>query len=557
MTMSDQTTIVEVGTSSKFYSGAVLVIGSQEVYPGAIDINTISTGEGIVAVLICEESQVEFNMARLRKIGAARVIPVNVNSPSLGDDIERAVAAATVSSDGRMPSASLLRAARACAVPFDPDLLGPAGPIADSLARLCGAPVEFIAGGMLACVSGLASGRFVVRVRAGYEVAPILWFANVGDASSGKSPALDIILRPIRRFEAEAQRQRTTAVKRAIDDGEKPRAAQKLVPAAARALVSNASIEALQHICAEQGRAMIGAYDELSEWFSALTRYNRSATGDRGAWLSAHNGHSVTIDRRSLEEPLHIPHWGVALVGGIPPSVLNTLSRTAELENNDGLDARLLYFRPVLPPVAMRPDSGDAKTELALDRLMSRIMTWRIEATGTRTIEFDTDACERFEKWRFGLLNDARKSGNEVGAWIGKLPGLVARLAGCLAVIDAAMGGGSAPTSINKDQLKRAAGLADLLSAHRRRVELDRGAAPVEALAAELGAFVINHKVKMLNTFELRRGLIPGIRSEKVLRGVLRELHAAGWLQGWVTYRPDEPLPPNICIEPRVHSLAP
>ena len=104
--------------------------------------------------------------------------------------------------------------------------------------------------------------------------------------------------------------------------------------------------------------------------------------------------------------------------------------------------------------------------------------------------------------------------------------------------------------------LRRAATLADLFTAHRRKVELERGAPPVEQLAAELAAFVIEHRIENLNTYEVRRGIVPGIRSEGTLRSVLREFHSAGWIAGYVPFRNDEAIPATIPIDPQVFALA-
>jgi hypothetical protein len=533
----------------------VVVVGEPGVHPEAVAIGDIGQRSPFVAVLVAPEASVEFSLARLKKVGAAKVVLVDPNVGEVVEAVEKAVVAARLGMDPRQPSASLLRAAKACSVRFDPKLLGEAGVMVERLARLAGAPAEFSMAALLATVSGLASGRFIASVRPGFEVTLILWLANVGDASSGKSPALDLVLKPLRKFEADAQRHRREEIKALVDQGEKPKDAARKVPPATRALVSNASIEALQHLAAEQGRALIAAYDELSEWFAGLTRYSKSAQGDRGTWLSAHNCYPLVVDRRSLDEPLRIDHWGVSLVGGIPPSVLSSLARSAELESEDGMDVRLLYLRPVLPPVALRPQEGDDAAIADLERMMLRIIAWRREACGTEPIAFDDKAKERFEKWRFNLLNNARNGKKEVGAWVGKLPGLVVRLCGVLAVIDAAMAGNVPPKAITVNHLSRAAKLADLFSAHRRRIVLERGAVATEALAAELASFILENRVTSLNSFELRKGLIPGIRNEKTLRAVLREMHAAGWLAGWVTYKPDEPLPPVILIKPEVFDL--
>jgi hypothetical protein len=545
-------------TSSPSSNGAVLIAGKDVAHEGALPINDLKEGGlPFVAVLIARAENLEWDAARCRKLGATRITALNARSSKLEADVTKALASALAGTDQKAPSARLLRAAKVSAARLDPALLGSAGPMVESLARLSGAPVEFTAGSVLATISGLIAGRFSVKVRPGWELHPVAWVALVGDASSGKSPAMDLIMRPLRHLESEEAKRFADAVAcvRATEEPKHQKAAIAALPRPRRVMVTNSSIEALQCTAAEQGRGVVGFFDELSEWFSSLSRYSRSAQGDRGSWLASHNGYPLTVDRRSLEEPLRVPYWAVSLLGGIPPSVLTSLSKAAELESGDGLDVRLLYLRPALPPLAIRPEPGDERSEAEWSNVVTTIWRWRTEACGARAIEFDDAARDRFESWRFDLLATARRSGKEVGAWVGKLPGLVARLCGILATIDAAQSGNEAPATVSVDVLKRAAALADLFSAHRRKVELERGAPPVEQLAAELASFVIEHHVEQLNTFEIRRGIVPGIRSEAVLRQVLREFHGAGWLQGFCSFRNDEPLPATVSINPDVFSL--
>jgi hypothetical protein len=330
------------------------------------------------------------------------------------------------------------------------------------------------------------------------------------------------------------------------------------VPPARRLVASNASIEALQALASSERRGLLGAYDELSDWFNALRRYSRgSSTGDRGAWLAAHNGFPLTIDRKALKgESLHIPCWGVALAGGIPGSVLSSLSDSAELESGDGLDLRLWYFAPPPAPLALRPLQSDAAQTAAWHRIIERLFEMRTQAVPVATIEFTPEARAKFESWRYDLINGARQSGQEASGWTGKLPGAVARICGVLAAIDAAHSG-QAPRQITPDILARAAGLAEVISAHRSKIQMMRGAPSIERLSAELAGYVIRFKMQAIDTFEIRRGgVVPGIRSEATLRQVLVELDSAGWINEPISPRRDESLPRSVTIRPEVFELA-
>jgi hypothetical protein len=544
-------------STSPVGGGLAIVAGSAvEPRPGWTPVTQLPSAP-FVAVLVARPDALETDIARLRKAGAARIVPLNCFDDNLDAALPEAIASALIAAPTKYPSARLLKAAIASAAPMRTiDLFASAGPMVDAMAHLSGSAVEFAAGSVLAAVSGLIAGRFSSMVRPGWEVAPILWVALVGDASSGKSPIMDLAMKPIRRLENadDAIHAAAVAAARAEEDKKAMKAALAAIPPARRAMVSNVTVEALQHVAAEQGRGMLGFYDELSEWFGSLLKYNRSASGDRGTWLAAHNGYPLTVDRRSLDAPLRIPFWGVSLLGGIPPSVLSTLATGKELNSGDGLDARLLYIRPNLPPLELRPNPEDASAEETWARIVDRLWQWRNQAAPCRAIPFSDEAREVFEGWRLDILARARATGREVSPWIGKAPGLVARLALVMCCLDAALEGREVE-EIELDHVERAAALVDTLGQHRRRAELERGAPAVEQLAAEVGAFIIEHQLSQLNTYELRRGLIAGIRTESTLRAVLVELHAAGWITTYVTGRKDELIPPQIQIDPRVHML--
>jgi hypothetical protein len=402
---------------------------------------------------------------------------------------------------------------------------------------------------MLSMIGGMVTGRFEVQVRPGFRVSPITWFALVGDPSSQKSPSMDLVVEPLRKIEARLRASAKLAAKAAADAheaaGRKGKPERVVEP---RAMITDATVEAAQHLAADQRRGLFAHYDEMSIWFSSI--YRKSGLGDVGLWLRAYAGGPMDIDRRGLPEPLHVPHWGLSVCAAVPPAVLDQMAAMGTLSIDDGFDARICYLYPSAPPLTIRPEAGDETAIARWATIVERVMNWRLAATSVDTIEFDPDARESFERWRLEMLTEARRGGRDVSSWDGKKPGLVARLAGTLAVLDAAAVGDRAPRSVSLDQLRRAGRLVDLLSAHRRRVELARGAPTIERVTSELAGWILEHRASVLDTFEIR-GLVPGLRGKNVA-SALRELDDAGWLSSPVPRRNDEPLPRVIVVDPKV-----
>ncbi len=81
----------------------------------------------------------------------------------------------------RTPDMTVMKANLAPAVPFPQDVLGRMWPLISDLAAGAGAPVEYVATGMLAVAASLIGGKRWVRAWEGYEEPCILWAAVVGD----------------------------------------------------------------------------------------------------------------------------------------------------------------------------------------------------------------------------------------------------------------------------------------------------------------------------------------------------------------------------------------
>jgi len=519
-------------------------------HPRANHIDDLgSVAAGTDAVLISDEPSLRPAIEKLQTLGINRIVPVDRASPDLHGVVDAALASLRARSGTGGPSRSVLRAARACATPWDVGVLGDLAPVAASLARMAGGPVEFIAATMLSLAGGTVTGRFDIQVRPGFKVPPISWFVLVGDPSSQKSPSMDLVVEPLRRVEARLRASAKLAAKAAAQAheaaGKKGKPERVIEP---RAMITDATVEAAQHLAADQSRGLFAHYDEMSIWFSSI--YRKSGLGDVGLWLRAYSGAPMDIDRRGLPEPLHVPCWGLSVAAAVPPQVLDQMAALGSLNVDDGFDARICYIYPTSPPLTIRPEKNDQDAVDRWAKIVERVMMWRMQSASCDVIEFESDAREAFESWRLEMLTEARRGGRDVSSWDGKKPGLVARLAGTLSVLDAALVGDRAPRVVTLDQLRRAGRLADLLSAHRRRVELARGAPSIERIASELAGWILEHRAPVLDTFEIR-GLVPGLRGKSVAMS-LRELDDAGWLSTPIPRRNDEPIPRVVVVDPAV-----
>ena len=69
------------------------------------------------------------------------------------------------------------------------------------------APVDYVALGLLTSASALIGNARWAVPWDGWKEPPIIWGMLIGEPSSGKSPALDTVLHPIKEIDAEFTRE--------------------------------------------------------------------------------------------------------------------------------------------------------------------------------------------------------------------------------------------------------------------------------------------------------------------------------------------------------------
>lgn len=199
----------------------------------------------------------------------------------------------------------------------------------------------------------------------GYSVPAIVWAAIVGSSGSGKSPALRATLaasrehdRELRQEAAEIRREHEAEVdlyeasaaawrkQHASGKSTEPPPTRPEPPRGRRALVVDATTEALAERLADNGRGLLLARDELSGWLGSLNRYSRTgASADEAFFLSAYDGEPHSIDRRTGDRrEIDVPLAALWIVGGIQAGVLQR-GLTAE-RREAGLLARILLTSP-------------------------------------------------------------------------------------------------------------------------------------------------------------------------------------------------------------------
>ncbi len=323
----------------------------------------------------------------------------------------------------------------------------------EAAAEAKGCPVDFVAMPLLA-----SAGTIVANVRRaspwpGWVEPPIIWVANVGLPSSGKSPGSDAIIDLVSLLEREldadfderrhrdlgvreeCKARRTiweaevkTAVKKGLPPPNPPKDVDAPPPPRRKRLITNnCTTEQLAQISAANERGLIVFRDELAGWVGQMDKYGGNGA-DRAAYIEAFGGRPHIVDRVKDGASIRVPYFSVGIIGGIQPDRLATMLLHGD---DDGLVARILFSWPE-PRKPIRPHrSPDNEAALGALRWLLPLAQEQLgpDMKGPRILPFHPDAADCLQEWREQVAAMEPGAAGLFLSWLGKLPGLAVRLA--------------------------------------------------------------------------------------------------------------------------------
>jgi hypothetical protein len=261
-------------------------------------------------------------------------------------------------------------------------------------AEALGCPPDYLAVPMLVLAGAAIGTARCVEAKESWRELPSLFACIVGGPGSGKSPALKVVAAPVERRQRELQaryererkgyeaglRRRKAAKKtqeksrapsdtsgasdtsragesrpghrdadpdpgRCRDAGPDPRE-----PVMERVVTSDATVESLSPILANNPRGIALVRDELAAWVRSFNMYRGGRGNDRQYFLSVWSGQPIVIDRKNVPHPLIIERPFLGIAGGLVPDMLPELAD--EQGCNDGFLDRILFSWPDHPGCA-------------------------------------------------------------------------------------------------------------------------------------------------------------------------------------------------------------
>ena len=421
-------------------------------------------------------------------------------------------------------------------------------------AEVKGAPVDFVALALLTTASAIIGNTRWTVPWDGWKEPPILWGMLVGDPSSGKSPALDALLDPVREIDnalgalyqserqAWAERDEISKLilakwkadaKEAIQTGEtlpeKPRESDAgLPPVRGRVRITDATTEKVGELMRDGWRGLLLSRDELSGWLAGMDRY--SGGGDRAFWLEAFGGRSYGVDRKNAPDPILIDHLSIAILGGTQPDKLDSL---LVRNDDDGLLARFLVVYPNPAPLR-RPTATleSLKVQKALECLRS--LEPAIDEKGNKRpflLHLDEDAQAALQAFREQCAQWEGEASGLMKSHIGKMPGLTVRVATVLALLDSVAEDSEPVSSISAAHISRASHyVGEHLRLHAFKAYGAASPPPELRAASRIAEIIQSEGLRLISTRDIQRRGLVGLQSSREIAPAFAALEGAAWI---------------------------
>ena len=267
-------------------------------------------------------------------------------------------------------------------------------------AHWAGSSEDYVAQALLASVAGLCGQGVSARITEAWSEPVILWQALVGGPSSGKTPALEWLRRPLGTVERVLAREGGAPV-----------------------VVSDAALPALEKAVAQRRQGVLLWRDEPTAWLAGLGRKSRRDESRRGPFLDTWGAIGFPWGRETAPPSAS---WARSIRSG--------WTRPCE-GTGDGLAARFLYVWPGPAPYrslrTVKPVREDEMVS-ALQRIARAVGT----PEKPLVLAFEDQAVTVFDGCLERLHGETLQAEGLLAGWLGKGRGTVARLAAVLALLD-------------------------------------------------------------------------------------------------------------------------
>lgn len=297
---------------------------------------------------------------------------------------------------------------------------------------------------LLVSASGLIDHRGKLDVNI-MQQPGILWGAVVSPSGGGKSPVMKSGGRFLFAKNDEKQKRSMEALNKwyaetaelSKKDPKPPK------PRFEQLVVYDTTIEALGDVCIQNPSGVMLFADELTGFIGQMDAYSgkNAASKDRGKYLSAFDGGSVTINRKNTNDPVLIDNFSVSILSGVQPEKLaDMFSKSSAAGTSDGLFQRFLVYTMKSQGAVDYTAHTQQHVVSDVENVFRWLDEWQRMGRYTQNApKLDADALVMLQQYHNSINEvSARTSDVRFAEHLSKFPGYICRVALVLHFIECA-----------------------------------------------------------------------------------------------------------------------
>ncbi|WP_372364910.1 DUF3987 domain-containing protein [Candidatus Uabimicrobium sp. HlEnr_7] len=307
-------------------------------------------------------------------------------------------------------------------------------------------PIDFVATPLLTVIGGVIGNDKKIQIKRSWQQNSALYSAIVASPGTGKSPALgqitkllDVIEKENNELNKKRQQQYEhdvieyeaklqlwkKQIKKGVDEvaPEKPESFYYI-----RTCISDATVESISEILANNSQGVILIRDELTAWTNSHNQYKGGNGSDRQFFLSTWAGASCHVDRKG-KAPQYLFKPFLAITGAIPPKEMDTLKKGIK---DDGFLDRILFSYPD-PICSMKWTEKEVSQQV--EKEMQELFLKLYHNNKEQVIEFSDKAKKRWVEWFESHKRNSIEQEEILQNPLNKMPNQLLRISLILAII--------------------------------------------------------------------------------------------------------------------------
>jgi len=312
---------------------------------------------------------------------------------------------------------------------------------------------DFTSAAVIFAASTIVGNRYKLKVKQGWEAAPIFWFACVGFPGTIKTHPIKTILKPISKIDIESKRLYDEEMKH-YDPEAKPR---QMKPCFKQQLISDFTVESL-HPVQNINKRGLGVYkDELKGFLNDMNKYRTGS--DQEFWLESFNNGSYIVNRVT-KEPVLIVDICINLIGTIQHDVL---AKVVSDYTGNGLIDRFLFTSPEDKVYNLNDEEINPEFEIKWESFIRHIhhAFQYIDHESTEFLNLPSDAFKEYQRIdaEFVKIQNNENTSQSIKNYLSKMKTYVPRFALIIGIIECISK--QAPIQINYKHMVSAGLLAN------------------------------------------------------------------------------------------------